>query len=802
MRKWAYLLILLFFVVFNAFFWTLTYRAATAPSPEQLALAAAATPLPAASPAHLRGDGFTARIPLTGACTVCTGPWRYLQTGSELIDPFSKQDYFAPDLDVSAWRTMDLPQNWYLAGLNYQGVIWFRQEFTADPAWAKRAVQLRLDGVDYAADIWLNGEKLGSHTGYFAPFAFDMTGKLRDGKNELAVRVDSPWEEYDGVWPHRKTLIKGIYSQHDSRPGGAWSPAGQSYNTGGIWGDIYLDVTDAVTVDKVLVQAAWPTTASIGMNANVHAELALRNFGDEPLDAAVKVSFAPRNFDGPTLSLPAQTVKLSSGQTSVVVSGTLQPVLWWPWDRGLPNLYTTTVTVSTVGEVIARHEQPFGFRQVLVGEDWSWTVNGTRYFPRGSSYFSSQWLAQVDDAFLRRDLNLARDANLNMLRAYAHVEPQAFYDLADELGLLVWQDFPLNWGYTDAPAFVDEAQRQLCAMIEQAYNHPSIVLWAMHNNSPWQTPQLGPRMKEYDRRQNKRLDEVLFDEARKLDPTRAVLINSGSSDQHVYAGWDGGAWTDYADLPGAPMISEYGVQALPDFAAMVRMLPPDHITYRSGETRTRWEFHDFEARPTFDVAEIDPADSTTQFIANSQDYQANLLQFATESYRRAKFTGVQGIIQYSLVDAWPAISWSVLDSERQPKAGYTTLQTAMQPILPSIVAPSPDRLDGRRWVYFGGKDLAITLWIVNDLLAAYPDAQLRWRIVDSTSGQAILQDSQPVDVAPNASAQWAILSQLKLEPGAYDLEVTLDDAARNTLGRNTFFFTILPEPAPEQENKE
>ena len=124
------------------------------------------------------------------------------------------------------------------------------------------------------------------------------------------------------------------------------------------------------------------------------------------------------------------------------------------------------------------------------------------------------------------------------------------------------------------------------------------------------------------------------------------------------------------------------------------------------------------------------------------------------------------------------------------RRGYAALQTAMQPVLPSIAAPAPDRLDGRRWVYGGGQDVALTLSVINDMLAAYPGAQLRWRIVDAGSGQTEVQDRGGIDVEPNVSKPWVILSQLGLNPGAYDLEVTLDDAGGNPLGRNKFLFVM------------
>jgi beta-mannosidase len=785
------LLILGIFVVIDGWAWWATYRAVTAPTPEERQRLAAATPPPASSGVEPKRDNYAQRVELDGA-------WRYRQTGSETAD------YMSPDLDVRGWHTMDIPQNWYLAGLNYHGVIWFRREFVADAGWRGRAVQLNFGGVDYFADVWLNGQSLGRHTGYFQPFAFDVTGQLNyGGDNVLIVRVESPYEEYDAVWPGHKTLIKGAFEQSAIRPGGGWGLAGQEYNTGGIWGGVWLAISDFVAVDAVRLQAQWPATmtaSSLTTTLTVH--VALRNYADMPAEAAVRTTLTPRNFEGDAITLPDQPVTLARGETTVEISGTVQqPRLWWTWDRGQPNLYTARVAVVAGGKTLAEKETAFGFRQILVGEDWTWTLNGQRFFPRGSNYLSTQWLSQADEAWLRRDAGLMRDANLNFIRVYAHVEPAEFYEAADELGILVWQDFPLQWGYSDAPAFIDEAQRQMRAMIELLYNHPSIAVWNVHNESPWDTPALARRIANYDRRQNKRLDELLYSLARELDVGRIVNMNSGTHDQHVYPGWATGSWQDYANLPGAPFVTEYGAQALPGLAMMRQMFLPQELTYQSGEVRTRWEFQDFQTRESFDLAKVEQGRSTQQFIADSQAYQANLLQYATESYRRAKYNPMQGIFQFMFVDNWPAITWSVLDYNRQPKAGFYALQTAMQPILPSAKATLPVGLDGRRWVYTSTSRLSIALWVINDTPGEYPDARLRWR-VDSipVRGGAVggytpmvLSNTLGINIHADAVVQWTTLRDLRLEPGAYRLLLNLDDSTGQPLGHNQFEFVIVPE---------
>ncbi|WP_256744320.1 glycosyl hydrolase 2 galactose-binding domain-containing protein, partial [Cronobacter sakazakii] len=154
---------------------------------------------------------------------------------------------------VRDWRTLPVPSNWYTAGWDHQGVLWYRHEFTLPPLPEDTMATLVFDGVDYYADAWLNQQPLGRHEGYFQRFAYDITEKLQR-HNKLAVRVDSPFEDPKTIWPLHKTMVKGVLNQHDTRPGGAWSPRGQDANSGGIWAPVRLHLSRGVTVDNLILR--------------------------------------------------------------------------------------------------------------------------------------------------------------------------------------------------------------------------------------------------------------------------------------------------------------------------------------------------------------------------------------------------------------------------------------------------------------------------------------------------------------------------------------------------------------------
>ncbi|MER1673420.1 glycosyl hydrolase 2 galactose-binding domain-containing protein, partial [Enterobacter cloacae] len=118
----------------------------------------------------------------------------------------------------AGWRKLNVPANWYSAGYDHQGALWYRHAFTLPAQPPDIMTTLVFDGVDYLADVTLNGQSLGQHEGYFQRFSLDATGALQR-HNQLIIRVDSPFEDPQTVWPLHKTAMKGILNQHDTRPG-------------------------------------------------------------------------------------------------------------------------------------------------------------------------------------------------------------------------------------------------------------------------------------------------------------------------------------------------------------------------------------------------------------------------------------------------------------------------------------------------------------------------------------------------------------------------------------------------------
>lgn len=633
-------------------------------------------------------------------------------------------------LPAGGWRPIAVPANWHLAGHpHHHGTVWYRRRF---PAIRGERVWLVFTGVDYYAEVYLNGCRLGAHEGYFQPFRFEVTDLLQP-QNELLVKVDSPFEE-PGVWPDKKRLLKGIFSHHDARPG-AWDlQRGQDGNTGGIWNDVYLETTGQTALRRVKVTPF--------LQPNGSARVVVRLVTDGPEAEMTAILCDP---DGREIGVRSGTVR----EEATFVFHVAEPRLWWTWDLGDQTLYTLKVLDQTV---------TFGIREIRVDPDRRWWLNGRPFFPRGTNLIPTQWLSEYDEAMIERDVALMRGANLNAVRIHAHVGRDELYQALDRAGILVWQDFALQWSYEESDDLFARACHQIREMVRLLENHPCVAVWCCHNE---------PSVNRHS------LDPLLAAAVREEDGSRPVMEASDFS-EHAYPGWYFGEAAGYEALPGKPFVNEYGAQALPCREMLEEMFSPEQLWPPDWEA---WKYHDFQYDETFHVAGIAMGNSLGEFIANSQRYQYHLIKQATERYRRAKWQPMTGVFQFMLVDCWPAITWSVCDYRRRPKLGYEALRLSMQPVLASLVM-------GRRKVP-PTRAYLDELWIVSDLLEPIPGAKVRIALL-TPDGQVVDEDRFTIDIEADSSKcvasrslrhdRWVVPAGTT--PGRYTVRVEIRQGGR------------------------
>ncbi len=642
------------------------------------------------------------------------GAWRFRRLSDSTLDQLAVPTARPRE------RTIRVPSNWYLEGEDFAGSALYTRSFSAPRLRSGQAAFLRVKGSDYFTTARLNGAPLGRHEGYFQTFELDATAALRES-NVLELLVASP-KENRKCWPHEKFLLKGIFNHHDARPGSWDVERGQDRNTGGLWGGVDLVVAEGVIVRSIRVT---PTRLKDG-RAVVEVRLGLLNLGPTT-EVDLEARFEGDNFRCSPEKAPRLRLCLPPGSSETVLAHTFaRPHWWWTWDQGRPDLYRLTVLLrdAATGREVERETTRFGLREIRVSPEWEFTLNGRRFFPRGSNIIPTQTLSDYGAEKARRDARLIREANLNTIRVHAHVNRGEFYDACDEAGVMVWQDFALQWSYERSDAFLQNACRQIKDMVRLLYNHPSIGVWCCHNE---------PSVNREE------LDPVLRMAVAEEDASRHVDVASDFR-YHPYPGW---YWHDSANKDSSGVlnsdlkfVSEFGAQALPDVATLKKMFKPKELWPPDWKA---WAFRDFQFQQTFNVAKIPLGRSLAEFVRNSQAYQARLIKDYIESCRVRKYKPLQGVFHFMFVDCWPAITWSVLDFDRRPKAGYHALKTACQPLLP-IWRNGVPRVNPGWKMNWGGRFLR-DLIVVNDLPTGFKNLRAdlvvlnpRGKVIHSESG--------------------------------------------------------------------
>jgi len=398
-------------------------------------------------------------------------------------------------------RTILVPFPWEskLSGIerpDYDGVAWYRREFTLPKSWEGRRAHLCFGAVDWHATVWVNGKLVGTHEGGYSEFRFDVTDYLRSGHlNRLVVRV------YD-VTDTSTPIGKQIPSWYTS--------------TSGIWQPVWLETTGP----------AWLSTLRMTPLADdKHAptgvmQLDMRFGGDASRVTSVVVESKDKAFA--PVTMPAKDGS-ATGELRVP-----SPRLWTPEQ---PNLYAVRIRLRDAdGKDLDVVHTYFGVRTIAweraPGKDYSQILlNGKPVFTNGAldqSFNPEGIYTAPSDTFMRRDIELAKAAGFNMLRIHIKAEePRRLY-WADKLGILIQADIPCFYEVTEAAR--RRFEQGMREQIERDYNHPSIYGWTVFNEE-WGIWNLTRQTREH------RVDwvERMFHLAKELDPTRLIQDNTGWS---------------------------------------------------------------------------------------------------------------------------------------------------------------------------------------------------------------------------------------------------------------------------------
>jgi beta-mannosidase len=703
---------------------------------------------------------------------------------------------------------------------------WYRMDFTGpgQPLRPDERLRLVFHGLDTFATVWLNGTKLGRHANMFREAVFDVGGLVRFGeRNTLAILFDRPLEHAGEELPDQWGRNPERVSMRKAQFGFSWD-WGPRLPTVGVWRPVELRRERRAAISGVHFHTLDldPTGTRAAVAVRVEAE---RFAGEDFTTASVKLS----GPDGDPVA--GQAIVLNGGGTRLAGTAYLTVErlrLWWTHDLGEPALYDLRVDLEQdyleQDGVLDRRDSKVGIRTLELDQSpdseepgtrfFRFVLNGAPIFARGANWIpADSFVGDIPDERYEDLISAARDANMNMLRVWGGgiYEHDAFYDLCDSLGLLVWQDFMFACAvYPEGPpSFVAEVEAEARYQVGRLRSHPCLALWCGNNENQW----------IHDRTFWYREDttvpgalyyhELLPRVVAELDGKTPYWPGSpyGGDDHndrrqgnvHNWEVWHGNfprrfgeesrrestpesvSYLHYAEDTGR-FISEFGMHAAPVRETLRRVIPPEGLYHHSPSMDHHNKDNPKDKGDNLMLTVTGLPRDLDEYVDFSMITQAEGLKFALEHFRRRK-PHCSGTLFWQLNDCWPALSWSVLDYHGFGKAGYFYARRAYSPIIASFKT-LPD----------GG----VELWMVNDTLQTMTeDVLVRLAGFD---GAILWEAALPIRAPANASLPVARWNEARVrgDRGRY-LSVA---SANGRFPKNRLFFGAIKDLSREPSEPE
>lgn len=566
--------------------------------------------------------------------------------------------------------------------------FYYSRTFSVDTAMLKcDAVYLRCEGLDTLATIFVNSRMVGSADNMHRTWEYDIKDKLSVGDNTIEIRFSSPTQAIRGREPIRdfNCALEGhpyIRKAH-CMYGWDWGPY---LPDAGIWRDISIIGIRSARIRDVYVQQCHE-------NGSVTLDIST-NLTDVS-NGAVSVSVAVTAPDGAVYSAEGTHCR-------IVIEN---PQLWWPAGFGEQPLYGVAVTLSDACGAVDSWNKRIGLRTMTVsqrkdewGESFSHCVNGVDIFAMGADYIPEDNIfPRINAQRTRRLLEDARAANMNSIRVWGggYYPDDWFYDICDELGLLVWQDMMFACAcYVLDDAFEESITAEFIDNIRRLRHHASLALWCGNNEMEDQISRL-TRVTERNKADYIKIFEYIIPKVLKAeDPQTFYWPSSPSSggsfeapqdptrgDVHYWKVWHGLLpFTDYRNH-FFRYASEFGFQSFPCMQTIESFTAPEDRNVFSYVMEKHQRNATANGRIVNYLSQmyLYPGNLDTLVYA-SQLLQAQAMQYAVEHWRRHRGQ-CMGAVVWQLNDCWPVASWSSLDYYGRWKALHYYEKRFFAPVL-------------------------------------------------------------------------------------------------------------------------
>jgi exo-1,4-beta-D-glucosaminidase len=700
-----------------------------------------------------RPDGWhKARVPTTVVAALVadgTYPDPYFRMN---LKSFPGMDYSSKSFFANQIMPADSP---------FRCAWWFRTEFSLAQA-NQPMTWLHFDGINYRANVWLNGEKITDAqdmAGMMRAFEIEVSQRLAAGKpNSLAVEVFAP----------DKTDLAMTWVD--------WNPTPPDKDMG-LWKDVYLTTTGAVALRRPFVESKLEpdhTAASLTITTSLHNAAAHPN-----------TSIVHAEIEGIQVS---QKVELAASESKTVVFALdrypqlriAHPRLWWPYQMGKPEMYTAQLQVEAGGQVSDSASVQFGIREVTS----ELTEKGHRLFKINGRNLLIRGAAWAPDMLLRWSperaaaaMDYVRDMNLNAIRLEGRMERDEFFDLADRQGVLImpgWTccDFWEKWKKW-TPETTKIAAASLFDQAVRLRSHPSVFVWlyGSDNPPPAKIETLYLQVLKDARWPNPTISSA-SDTPTKVTGASGVKM-SGPYDYEPPNYWltdkkAGGAFGFNTETSPGPVI--------PTLPSLKRFIPADHLwpvddywNYHAGLER----FTNIDKFVKGMEERYGKAASLEDFLRKSEamNYEAQRAMF--EAYGRNKYEST-GVIQWMLNNAWPSIIWNLYDYYLVPGGAYFGSKKACEQL----------------HVQYSYDDDSVA--VVNGYDHAFAGASVTATILDIKAEIKARQDVK-LDIPADSSVQPMKLSRVNDISATYFLKLELHDASGKLVSGNFYWLSTKPD---------
>ncbi len=647
----------------------------------------------------------------------------------------------------------------------------YRREFDASTEIVESPhIWLNFEGLDYFAEIFLNGVLVGRHENTFYPCRVEITGKLRSGKNLLVVHLDGGLfgtadKPSYGYTPESVNDREKITKRHWLRKPQSqfnWDWSTRLINVG-IFKPVTLEWSrDAARLDQLVPLATLSPDLQEGLLKVRWFAEGLRP-GETPATLIVEIPEAGVSTRASVTIKPG----LHPLEAQVTVP---HPKLWWPVGHGAPDRYKVKVALEIDGTVIGARSVHVGFRRVVINQDthpqsgryFIVEINNRKIFAKGGNFVPADMIfTRIDRARYETLIDRALEANYNLLRIWGGglYESDDFYDLCDERGLLVWQEFIFacsKYPIQDA-AFFDNVKKEAVYNIRRLASHPSLIIWCGNNEMEWGAWHWGydqgvihPDHALFHITLPRMLSEEdgtrYYQPSSPFSPDGKDPVADDAGDQHPWS--IGFSDTDFRNY--RKMICRFpneggilGSTALPTMQACL-------IDGQRFPGSFSWQLHDNsidcwqEPSPPDQMIRFWLAVEPRQLSIEAFTYWAGLIQGEglreyCENFRRRMFDSAAAIF-WMFNDCWPATrSWTIVDYYLRRTPSFHPVRRAMAPVHVVVVE------DGDNVIFCGVNDTQETI-----------RGELRHGIF-TLAGTYVKDATVTVELQPNASTRLATI---------------------------------------------